>query len=60
MPEKEKTETVEKAGEKTKVTKHLTPEEKIFQLFMMIAFPLLIGFVTWGVILLAYYQWLIY
>ena len=39
---------------------HLTPEEKLVQLFLMFAFPFLIGFVTWGVIILAYYQWLVY
>ncbi len=39
---------------------HLTAEEKLVQILLMIAFPVLIGFVTWGVMLLAYYQWLVY
>ncbi len=35
-------------------------EERVVEIFLTVAFPFLIGFIAWGVIILAYYQWKIY
>lgn len=59
MSQESEQETAQDAAS-TDQPEEISWETRAVELFLTIGFPFLIGFIAWGVIILAFYQWKIY